>query len=190
MKAGIKIDTREFQKAMREYERATKKDGADILNRAGRNVAFRAAQFTDVASPTKIKSQLRSNNLLAKILAKRGRLKGLNMQERSALFDKVLSARMRSARYIRVGWAKAIAAFGGNATRMKVNPKSEAAKGYGIKASTRRLVAELANNSKGAEKVGLSPLERAIQFVARDMLNYAKHKMSRTGDKFSARGSR
>lgn len=188
MKLKMPIDTREFTAAMREYGRATKKDEAEILNRAGRNVAFRAAQFTPQANPAKIKGDLARDNLAVKILAKRGAFRGVPNSKRAELVRKLEAARIRSIRYVRQGWANAILAFGGRPGRLgNVNSRSEAAKGYGLKASAQRLVAELANNSRGADKVGLEPLQKAIDFVAKDMLAFAQKKLAQTAAKFSAR---
>jgi hypothetical protein len=182
-----KVDTKQFVRAMQEYSRATKKDEAEILNRAGRNIAFRAAQFTPITQPARIRAEMRNNNLAAKILAKRGKFKGVKISERKAIVDRMVKARERSARYIRVGWAAAIAAFGGKATRFKVNPKSEAAKGYGFKAMASRLVATLGNNSKGADKAGSNALQEAVDFVAKDMLGFAQRTLAKTAKQYSGK---
>lgn len=188
MKAGMTIDARELQNALKLYWRATQKDESEILNRAGRNASLRAAQFTPKATGAKIRSALITNNLAVKILSSRGRFRGATMAQRAAITRKFVSARVRSARYVSAGWSKAQRAFGGRG--VSVNPRSEAAKGFGIKATPQRLIAIIANNSRGAGKVGLAPLERAIGFVARDMTKYAQRKLAQTAKKFSARGAR
>lgn len=188
MRGGI--DAREFTRAVQLYEKATQKDEADILNRAGKNVSFRAAQFTPKATGAKIKAELMRDKLAIRILSARRKFRGMTMQKRSAVTRRFIAARVRSARYVSAGWANAIAAFGGNASRFRVNPKSEAAKGYGIRARANKLVAELANNARGADRVALSALQDAIDFVAKDMTSFAQRKLQNTADKFSVKGAK
>jgi hypothetical protein len=46
MSVSLRLDTREFQAAMREYVEATGKDSAEALNRQGRNFAIKCIQKT------------------------------------------------------------------------------------------------------------------------------------------------
>lgn len=186
------IDTREFTAALREYQKATKKDEAEILNRAGGNMAFRAAQFTPFAGEGKIRASLRRNKLAIKILSKspRRRFKGIPVSRRGAIVTDFILRRVRSSKYIRAGWAKALKAFGRNASRLHVRAGSKADRGYGQKATAWRMVAELGNDARGADTVGLEPLQRAVDFVARDMLAYARRRTVRTAQRFSAKGVR
>ena len=48
------VDTSQLEAALTEYEIATGKDMVEVINRAGRNVAFRAIQFTPKADKSKI----------------------------------------------------------------------------------------------------------------------------------------
>lgn len=188
MIAKFKMYAKDFQKAAQLYAAATKKDGAYILNRAGMNVAFRAAQGTPRANANAILRALSKdrNELAVKILSKRGKFKGVSIKDRKQIVRKFISARRRSAGYIRAGWGPAIEAFGGNATRLRINPKSKLGQGYGIKARPNRLVAELANAAFGAHRVGAKPFQQAIDFVARDMLDYALRKLAKTAREYSA----
>jgi hypothetical protein len=188
MKAGLKIDAREFTAALREYQRATKKSEADILNRAGRNVALRSMQFTPKAVAAKIRAELRRNKLAIRILSARRKFKGMSISDRGHVVKKFISARVRSVRYVAIGWAKALGQLGGR--KISVNPKSKAAKGYAKPATARNLATEIANNSKGADKVGVGALRDAINFVARDMRFYAERKLSLDAGKFSAKGAK
>jgi hypothetical protein len=56
MEATMKFNVTQFTQALRAYKIATQKDEAEILNRAAKNVAYRAAQKTPVASASKIRS--------------------------------------------------------------------------------------------------------------------------------------
>src|SRR5581483_3943455 len=111
MSAELKVDTTKFLFALRAYKAATGKDCAEILNRAGLNVAYRAAQNTPVASAATIRSQLDRGHLkyalTALALKKRGigALKSPKFAEEVARF---VARRVSSARYLRAAWAQAI----------------------------------------------------------------------------------
>lgn len=188
MKPAMKFDPRAMRRALHEYSRATKKDEAEILNRAGRNVVIRAYRGTDEAQRGRIRSYLsaENNRMAGIILAKRGALKGLTRAQVRAKVRKFIAASVRSVRYVKVGFMKAGQAFGAF-TNARVNPRSEAAKGFGAKATAARLRAVIGNNSRGADAVALRPLQRACLVVAADMLGYAKRKMAQTGRKYSGK---
>ena len=177
MKIALNVDYKLFRKGLRLKAAAVQKSEHDLINKAGKDVGFRAAQFTPRARASAISAELskNANELAVKILSKRGRFRGVRIKDRKKIVRKFISARRRSAGYIRSGWGPAIAAFGGKATRL--NPKSEAAKGYGRKATKHILKATLVNNAKGAEKVARKPLQRALNFVGDDMRRYAMRKM-------------
>lgn len=190
MPDDFKLDLREFQAALREYGKATKKDCADILNRAGRNVALRAINLTPKATAAKIKADLAANNNAIRATIRRLKAKGIPQKgmsrARFALeIKKTIGLRTRSARYVSVGWFKAYEAFGGPSR--KVSSKGFAAAGTGKKATANHLVAELTNAATGADKVGAEALQAAVDFVAHDMLEYAYKKLADTARKHSAR---
>jgi len=189
MNSRLTVSDKELQRSLQLYAAATRKDEADILNRAGKNIAFRAAQFTPRASASAILAELskNANELAIKILSKRGRFKGVPIKERQEIVKKFISARRKSAGYIRAGWGPAIVAFGGNPTRLKLRPNSKFIIGFGKRATHRHLMAVLANNARGAEKVARGPLRKAIAFVARDMASYARRKLGRTASKASSK---
>ena len=56
--SDLALDTSGFEHALRVYEQATGKSMANVLNRAGRNVAYRAAQATPAASKQQVKADL------------------------------------------------------------------------------------------------------------------------------------
>ncbi len=190
--SDLKLDTSTFNRAIREYAEATKKDMPDILNRAGRNLAYKAVKFTPAANAAAIKSDLMKGAVLFKVLNHFRILKGkkaLGGKKMSGPAKSFLRKKTSSAKYIKVGWFKAIMAFGGNPSKSagKLSNKGLAAKGYGKKATKTKFIAELANFSRGASKVGAEALQKAIYFVADDMAKYAQKRMAETAAKHSAR---
>lgn len=186
----LTIDASELRRAMREYGEATRKDEREILNRAGRNLAARAIQFTQKATVAKIKADLRRNRNAIRATVIRLRragvsIRGMSRERFGKEVQKTINLRARSAGYVAAGWFKALEAFGG--ARRKVSPRGKAAKGFGKKATLTSMVAVLANYSTGAEQVGGAAFQRAIDFVADDMLLYAQRVMTQTAARRSAR---
>jgi hypothetical protein len=185
---SLTLDTRAFRAALHEYERATKKDEAEILNHAARNVAFRAAQRTPKADRSKIVAGLHKDPRLRFALTSlQLRKKGRGILKRGAFARAVrgfVGKRAASSGYIRVGWAPAIEQLGGSFRGRKPRSKSPAAHGYGKPATPSRLFAVLANMAVGSGAVGLPALQGALNFVAADMGNYARRKMQKTANKY------
>jgi hypothetical protein len=193
----IQLDTREFEQALRDYEKATQKDMADILNRAARNVAYRAAQNTPVANKAEIKSYLfRDEKLRYALTSIALRKKGVGVlkspQFKKAV-ERFVAHRLGSSRYLRAMWKPAIEKFGG--TFRGAAPKG-GNEGYGIKAvdNIAEIFAEIGaiisqpdeKHAAGAEDIGLKALQDAVDFVAEDLLEYAEKKMRETAKKHSS----
>jgi hypothetical protein len=66
----------QMEQALREYMLATRKDMRDVLNRAGRNVAFKALEYTRAASADELTAQLLSPARTEVRITKRGKNKG------------------------------------------------------------------------------------------------------------------
>lgn len=194
MATGVKVDTSQFRFALRAYKAATKKDCVDVLNRAAKNVAFRASSFTPKGRANRIRRDLMSDPrlryaLTSIILKKRGvgRLPSPQFQKE---VDKFVSRRASSANYLRAGWAKAVVDLGGTFR----GAKFRGAGGFGNKALVNKLLADIVNTTthanaasvKGAELIGSEALQKAIAFVAEDMITFAKQLMMPTAKKFSA----
>lgn len=190
---GIKIDTTKFVAALRAYRLATKKDTVEVLNRAARNVAFRASQFTPKGNAGKIRADLMRDPHLRYALTAlqlkktgQGRLPSPQFQ---AAVDRLVSKRASSANYLRAGWAKAVQDLGGSFR----GAKFRGAGGFANKAIVSRLIAEIVNTTThtksasviGAELIGTEALQKAIAFVAEDMIQFAKQLMGTTAKKFS-----
>lgn len=180
--------------AFRAYKAATKKDEVEIVNRAVRNIAYRASSATPKGNANKIRRDLMSDPhlryaLTSIILKKRGvgRLPPPQFQKE---VDKFVSRRASSANYLRAGWAKAIQDLGGTFR----GAKFRGAGGFGNKAIISRIIAEIVNTTthansasvQGAELIGNDALRSAISFVAEDMIGHAKEVMGLTAKKFSA----
>lgn len=164
----------QFVHALREYEKATHKDGETILNRAGLNVGYRAVQFTPIATAAKIRADLMRDDhmryaLTSLSLKKKGTgtLKSPQFRE---VVRKFIARRIASRGYLRSGWAPAIETLGGSYRGRKVGKGH----GWATKASVLHLVTEIANTVPGIDKVGVEALNKAIDFVAADMLEYAQ----------------
>lgn len=194
----IELDTNALSAAIRAYAGATKKDLADVVNRAGRAVILGgkgvrgAVQLTKKASAAAISEALKKDGLAFQILnSPRARKpkklsgwtsKGKTRAEINEAARQLIAARRSSAAYIVAGWLKAAAGFGFT-TRKRVSGKGLAAKSYATKATPGRLVATLANLARGADIVGRGALQQAVNNAAADMMAYAERKMSQTASK-------
>ncbi len=185
----------QFQDAINSYQEATQKDMVDVLNRAGRNVAYRAAQFTDVASAAKIRAELyRDPHLVYALTSLSLRKQGIGTLPKGAFqqeVEKFISRRQSSTRYLRSGWAQAIIDLGGTFRGSRLTRGTH---GYGSKATLIELLAEIAwiidepndHKADSAEEVGMKALQKALDFVTQDMQQYAEEKMAKTAKDHSA----
>jgi len=185
----LTLDTRDFERALLNYASATDKDMAEVLNRAGRNIAYRAAQFTKPAQPGQIRSDiLAQEGLLEALTSLRLKKKGVARgADFAAEMKKTLAIRIGSARYLRAAWAEAIAKFGGAFKGKKMRGASALVK----KANAVSLLTEITalvnqpTNAKAdsAESKMMPALQEAVDFVAADMLDYAAKKMQANAKK-------
>jgi hypothetical protein len=195
MAAGLnEVDTSQFIFALRAYKAATKKDCVEVLNRAARNVAFRASSFTPKGAANKIRRDLmrdpRLRYALTSIALRKKGIGRLPSPQFQKAVDRLVSRRASSANYLRAGWAKAIQDLGGSFR----GAKFRGAGGFGNKARVNRLLAEIVNTTtheaaasvRGAELIGSEALQKAIAFVSEDMISYARQLMGPTAKKFSA----
>lgn len=195
MAESAKVDVSQFLLALRAYKAATKKDCADVLNRAARNVAFRAAGATPKGSAGRIRASLmrdpRLRYALTSLALKKRGIGRLPSPQFQRAVDAFISRRASSANYLRAGWAKAIQDMGGSFR----GAKFRGAGGFANKAVVTKLIAELVNTTihenaaslRGAELIGSQALQKAISFVAADMIQYSKELMGLTAKKFSAK---
>ena len=209
----IKIDTSDFSQCLREVAKATKKDGADVLNRAGRNTTIQTKKLTKKTSAAQISAELiavvgRSGRtaelkylLAAKSLgAKAGRTnkrgvssltnKAGKLQWRDDVRKKaarIVAARRSASGYLQLSIMMAGKAFGWFTAI--ATPKGWARESKGEKATERRLTANIQITvPDGAE--GHIPLEDGVKAAAIDMVTYANKRLDDMARKFSARKTR
>ena len=191
----IQWDDRELQAAMQLYARATGKTGAQVVNRACRNWAGRAIQFTEKAAIADINNAVNSPYWWKMIWKRLGR--GHTKAEAKALSNKILAARRKSAGFIKSGWMEAFRAFAA-ATGLTTTTRGSA-KQYGKpkgEASIARealraegILVNLAGNTKSSssgqalQKYGVPAFQAAAAFVAKDMREYALQRFQEYGSK-------
>lgn len=189
----VTADMQRFRKAIRRSISLTKKTSAEVVTRTGRNVAFRAAQFTPATTATKIERELRSNNLLAKLASR-------NLKQRQGRFTKeehrremqrIRAKRKSSPRALRAGWINAILDLGGSYRGARIKPGGSADKGFGKKATPYNLTAKIRNAIVTSNTFGRRTdaaeiavlylaLNKAVEFVTADMEVYAQKKAAQT----------
>lgn len=187
----MSCDKRAFTAAVREIRAVTKRTEADILNRAARNVAYRAAQFTPKSSVSKIRASLRRGKLLIKLAASQlKREKGrYTRQEHIDRMRKIEKKRTGNVTALRAGWAKGIIDMGGSFRGSKLRATGSAFRGFGRKATPARLLAHLRNavittsttgHQTGAGDIHFmeAALSRAIDLVAKENRAYAQRKIA------------
>lgn len=208
----LQLDTREFTKALMEYQEATKKDSAYILNRAARNVAFRAASNTPKADPSAIESELLKDKLALKIVTKALRAKigtsyttakgkvrtvtGVSRRQIAIAAKRLIANRKKRRGFMRAGWFPAIKLFGGTIRGERPLSGSKADLGGATLANPGRPIAKLYNavygrmtgKAGGQSRARMEQaLRQAMTFVANDMRQYAREKMINTARKYSGR---
>lgn len=204
----IVADNRDFIRSIRAVQRATKRDFADVLNRAQRNVALKAFEETKKANPGTIEADLKENQLALKIVSrqlhgkigsvvtiKRGKNAGktrkitrVTRKQIGAAAKRLIEKRKRGARFLAVGWLPAAG------RRSGTRRGGLASKGYVIEATPSKLVGEIANASFDALKgpaqaastaMMTQALSKAVKKTARDNETYALAKVNGTLVKFS-----
>lgn len=187
MAGDFQIDTRQFEKAILEYQKATKKEIPEILNRAGRDVAFRAAGKTPKASQAVIRADLlRDPHLVYALTSLKLKREGkgiLPSPKFSEEVNKFIALRKSSSGFLRSGWATAIEKLGGHYRGMR----TKKVHGWAKKASIVRFVTEIANTVPGIGKVGEKALAEAVNSVSRDKLSWARKRLAKIAQQHSAR---
>ena len=185
--SDFQVDTRELSKALRQYEAATKKEIPEILNRAARNIAYRAASYTPVAKPSRIRRDLERDPHLAFALTSiQLKKRGIGILEKpdfALAVKRFISHREAGSGFIRSGWAESIIALGGSFRGKRIGRGH----GWAKKANLMRYIAEIANTVPGVDKIGKKALQEAVDFVSADMINYAQKKLQKAANKHSAK---
>jgi len=193
----LTADLRAFSAALRKVKEVTRKEEADIVNKALKDVAFRAASFTPKAQASIIRNRLLSDGLLPALASIACNKKyGKNMKgarawgkaEHAAMMLNILAARRRGIGALRAGWIPAILKFGGKYRGAKLKPGGSASHGTASKATIANLsgfienaveVHDHAGRSYTADEIRVATLalQNAVAFVTRDRENYAQRKI-------------
>lgn len=206
---------KEFNRAIQAVGQATKKDGADIVNRALRNVAFRAMQFTESAEPGKIQAELYRDNIALKMAAahlakkvgttkvdrlgntkltrggraqKHGRV---TRQQIAAYATRIIKRAINSARAIKAGWIPAVKSTGGSVRSEKQKASGSASKGFAVKATLSRMKGEIVNalvtRDHGRKKTDVSRISQAQAGLNRAVAFVTQDMMNYAKSKIEAR---
>lgn len=191
-------DLSRFKRSLQAVKAATRKDEVEIVNKAAKDIAYRAASFTPKTTAAVISASLREGDTLAKIAsASLKRKKGkFTAAERNAEMRRIEMRRRSAASALRAGWAKAIIDMGGTFRGGKPNLARSAGQGFGKRATIARLVAHIRNSVVSVNWLGkpmlaerIEPLQRAlimaVAFVTADREAYAARKINATLRKHS-----
>lgn len=205
-----------FSKVLKQYAAATKKELPDVLNRALRNVGFRAAQFTPKDSPAEIEADLLKDKFALKFITsklrarigkqfttKKGKTRTVQRVTRKQIAlatRQFIKRRKRRTGFLRAGWVAALISAGlktsGLSGNLLADSKSKNAIGSGVLATVNTLRASLSNGvwsrlggkSKARTAVAMQQaLQRAMAFVAKDMDTFAKDKLGKVAKQYSAK---
>lgn len=106
--ATFHLDTKEFDRTLREYLKVSKRDLATALNTKGFYIARRAVRETPKA---KVDTSAAAKQIMAKAINKarrRSGLKGLFGGLMDAAIKKMIASRRRSVGFLKSGWLPAI----------------------------------------------------------------------------------
>lgn len=183
----IMLDTRRLKSALLDVLRDAKKIEADVVNKAAKDIAFRAMGQTGFASPGQIEGELLTDKLAIRIVASRLRKKGnFTKAQLASGVRKLINARKRGSRFRRVGWIPAIKALGGSPRGERVRSGGMASRGYAKPATVSDLTALIANvsydamtgpNAARSQAQMINALKAAVAIVAKDREEYARKKM-------------
>lgn len=195
MQLNVDIIDREFQEALKQYQKVSNKTFVRVINDKAKDVALRSVQFTPKARKNKItKYEPNGRRYPRKLLHARAtqgtRLgKAKKGEGNKALAEKLYKSRLQSRGYIAAGWIKAARELGAPPPRgvAQLQPGGRAAKGTALKATDLKLFCDIFNMALGAETVGLEPLQRAIRFVTADMQKYIDRKLAPVAKRYSSR---
>jgi hypothetical protein len=191
--SGIQLtNLRELSSALKHVVAVTKKAEAEIVTKAAKDVAFRAASFSPKANQVRVVRSLKSDNLLPALASincnKRYGRKQWNRQHHSDEMLRILMARRRGLGALRAGWIPAIQKLGGKYRGAKVFPGGTAARGTAKAATISELSAWILNSVQTKNHEGIAfgtgeiaasvnALNQAVQSVTSDRLQYAEKKL-------------
>lgn len=196
MHDGLSCDVSGFVGAVQRCIDETGKDEVAVLNKQILNLAYRAAQFTEVTAEATVRRQLSDAKLLSSITAaylRRKGITGLSKQQFQDECKKMLGRRVASTRFLRVGWKKAIEALGGS-FRGKGDRGLDYLHGGAQKATLIDLLAEItwsvdepdAKHAEGAENISETATLKALEFVTKDLIEHLDKRLEKRAKEFNS----
>jgi hypothetical protein len=181
-----------FQASLRAKMAASKRTEPEIVNKALKDVALRAMQFTEAADPTTIEAALRRDKIALKLATKKlagragtvrvnsrgytGRTKGGNLRKFSkrvsraqiaAEARKIINRRKAGARAIRAGWIPGARTVGAGARGGARLTQGSAQRGTGRRATQSAPYGFIRNSlvtrsARGGRRMGVGQIRQAI----------------------------
>lgn len=203
----IKLDTRDFQRALTEYRDFRKKDNAYVCNRQGAQLAYHAFWNTDKAKAEKAAAFAIGSYVgihgrkYVGVSRARAIVVGRLNKDGRALTAKLIKQRTSSliagkirAGFIAAGWIPAVRKLKAKASAGVGTIRRKA--GYGSATLARETIncfSEIINASftksktSGAalERVGSIGLRKAVPIVTADMLKFIKDQLAKRATRFS-----
>ena len=190
MSVTLKSDMKKLHASLKAVKETSRRSFTEIINKALKDVAFRAAQFTPKTKSSVVRAGLRPkllSRIAAKALtAKQGKFK---KSELAAEKKKIMARRLKGIGGVRAGWFPAIVALGGKIRGgEKMKSSGSASKGFAKKAGGLRLSGKISNavvttqfakkTNTGAGNIpfAVSALRQAVLFVANDRAAHAERK--------------
>ena len=202
---SIRVDDREFRKALQEFKEFNHRALVDITNKTAWEVAYKANKLTSITPKEQIKSELmdtvKGNTPLASLIvnkqqAKKG-LKGLVGRKMQTAVTKLINQRRKASRFVSLGWAAARNAMAPYVKGKRPMGRVKSSLGGAIPAKNvnNRASAMIYNNVMGGKRDGSKPskvtqvayegLQKAINWKTADMIDYVKREMNKGIERFN-----
>ena len=197
----MKLDTKDFENALKLYSKATGKTAVDTCNRAMKNTVIKAVAITKKTEATAIQAELEKGSRvdpktpLKYILAAKENKKLGGSKSAGGAYAKwqireiakrIVSKRRRTAGYLLVCIRMAGKQFGLFKNMKSPNGWGRISKGTPANKTQKTPESKiLISLPEGAQKN--VNLQRAINLVSSDMIAYAKRKMAEDAAKYSAK---
>lgn len=200
MAISIQVDTKEFNAALREYIKVSRRTLPEIVNKRAVNIAFKSIRWTRKARKSQINRDLKQKAriapkapigaILVNYKAGQDGEKGFYGDKMKQQVERMKLARHSSAGYIKAGWLGAFRDLQPHAKVFRRPPRglgsgNAAKKGFGRPAKRGiNPTAEIVNQVEGAVKIGAPGLQRAMNADAADMAQFAAKRMQQDANKF------
>ena len=209
---ALKLDFREFHRAIDLYSKVSKRDFADIINKRVVNIAYIAMRKTPAAPAKRIGNDLMRKvkgrgrkgkgrpPIVALMIASGSEKAGLKAKPKPGLYgvkmreeiEKVIKRRVRTRAYIKSGFLRAVRdvepQIKGRAKRRPRNVKKfSKAPGKGKAARpVLKPFGEILNYAANATKIAGPALQAAINADSKDMVKYASKVLANRAKAMSA----